>query len=244
MTDQIKDLQLENQKLKNENNLLTGWISLISHDTKQIFGSLKWLIDAYDSDIINKDDFFKMLPQIKKDANKNLQTAIDTGDWLKTQFGNFKPKQDSINAQQLFEALYEVIEENLLKKELSFTFNGDPNLQIISDKVLLMFILSKIVQNAVKYSNIGQEINFTAVEEANEIVLSVNDIGTGIAERYLNSIYTFENPVFQGTAGEIGAGLSLKIVQSFVFLVNGIIAIDSCENKGTKVTIRLPQIDK
>ena len=244
MTDQIKDLKLENQKLKNENNLLTGWISLISHDTKQIFGSLTWLIEAYDTDIINKDDFFKMLPQIKKDANKNLQTAIDTGDWLKTQFGNFKPKQDSINAQQLFEALNAAIEENLLKKELSFRFIGNANLQIISDKVLLVFILSKIIDNAVKYSNVGQDINFTAVEEANEIVLSVTDVGTGIPERFLNSIYTFENPVFQGTAGEIGSGLSLKIVQNFVLLIHGSIQIESHENKGTKVTIRLPLIDK
>ena len=244
MTDQINRLELENQKLKDENNLLTGWISLISHDTKQIFGSLKWIIEAYESNLISKDDFFKMLPQIKKDANKNLQTAIDTGDWLKTQFGNFKPKQDDINAQQLYQELKLELEANLLKKELSFRFIGDAYLQMNSDKVLLQFILSKIIDNAVKYSNVGQDINFTAFEEANEIVLSVTDFGTGIEEKYLNSIYEFDNAVFQGTAGELGAGLSLKIVQSFVFLINGRIEIESFENEGTKVTLRLPQIDK
>ncbi|MEO5790250.1 HAMP domain-containing sensor histidine kinase [Gelidibacter sp.] len=244
MTDQIQDLKIENKNLKNEINLLTGWISLISHDTKQMFSSLTWIIDAYESEIITEEVFFKMLPEIKKDANKNLQTAIDTGEWLKTQYGNFQPKQDILSAKPLFEELRETFEEKLKKKDISLSFIGHGNLQIVCDKVLITFILSKLLDNAIKYSNVGQEIIFTAVEEANEIVLSVTDFGTGIVEKYLNSIYKFENPVFHGTAGEIGAGLSLKIVQSFVFLANGTIEIDSLENKGTTVTVRLPQIDK
>lgn len=244
MTDTIEALKLENQRLKNENNLLTGWISLISHDTKQIFGSLQWIIEAYESNMINKDDFFNMLPQIKKDAKKSLQTAIDTSDWLKTQFGNFKPKQDVLNAFDLYEQLKQEFDNKLLKKELSFEFKGDAELSIISDKVLLMFILRKIVDNAIKYSNPGKNINFTISKEGNEILLSIVDFGTGIVGNHLKSIYSFENPVFQGTAGEIGAGLGLKIVQSFVFLVDGSIEIDSLENEGTKVNIRLPQIDK
>lgn len=244
MSDQIKDLLSENQKLRRENDLLTGWISLISHDTKQLFGSLKWVIDAFESNTLSQEDFLRLLPQIKRDVNLNLQTAIDTGDWLRTQFGNFHPKKDPIKVRTLFDQLQNSFKEKLAKKNVELSFKGNVDLQIISDKVLLSFILNKIIDNAIKYSNPAQHIVFEATENDTDVIFSITDHGTGIKKDHLSSIFEFENPVFQGTAGEIGAGLSLKIVQSFVFLIHGSIEIDSSENCGTCVTIRLPQTYK
>lgn len=244
MSDQIKELELENQKLKRENDLLTGWISLVSHDTKQLFGSLKWVIDALECNSLNQEDFLRLLPQLKKDVNKSLQTAVDTGDWLRTQFGNFKPKKDLINAKTLFDQLQETFKEKLTSKNIELNFEGNIDLQVISDKILLSFIFEKIIDNAIKYSAPEQHIIFEVLENDTDVILSITDQGTGIKKNYLSSIYEFDTPVFQGTAGEIGAGLSLKIVQSFVFLICGSIEIDSSENCGTCVTIRLPQTYK
>jgi signal transduction histidine kinase len=70
----------------------------------------------------------------------------------------------------------------------------------------------------------------------------VVDFGTGIGEKYLSAIFNYDNPVFTGTAGEKGAGLSLKIVKNFISLMHGNIKIISSENKGTAVSIFLPKI--
>ena len=244
MINTLDDLQLENQRLKNENNLLTGWISLISHDTKQIFGNLKWIIEAYEDNMFGKDDFFKMLPQIKKDAIKNFSTAQDTGEWLKTQYGNFKPKKDLLNAFELYQQMEIEFESTLLKKELSLEFIGDQNLNIETDKTLLLFVTKKIVDNAIKFSFKSNKIIFSVSKKNSDYIISITDYGSGIRENNLNSIYSFESPVFAGTEGEIGAGLSLKIAQSFVFLLNGDVVIKSIEDQGTTVSIYLPQIDK
>lgn len=244
MINTLDELQLENQKLKNENNLLTGWISLISHDTKQIFGNLKWIIEAYEDNIIGKEDFFKMLPQIKKDAVKNFSTAQDTGEWLKTQYGKFTPKKDLLNAFELYEQIKIEFESILLKKELSLEFIGDQNFNIETDKTLLVFVIKKIVDNAIKYSFKTNKILFSVSKSNSDYIISITDYGSGIKKNNLNSIYSFESPIFAGTEGEIGAGLSLKIAQSFVFLLNGNIVIKSLEDQETTVTIYLPQIDK
>lgn len=237
-------LQLENQRLKNENNLLTSWISLISHDTKQIFGNIKWIIEAYEGNMINKDDFFKLLPQIKKDAIKNFSTAQETSEWLKTQYGNFSPKQDVLNGFDIYEQIRKEHEIKLLNKDLSFEFNGDPDLFLITDRILLLFILTKIVDNAIKYSHKGNKILFSISKNSANYIISIIDYGTGIKENNLKSLYTFENPVYEGTSGEIGVGLSLKIVQSFVCLLHGTIELKSFEDQGTTVSIYLPQIYK
>lgn len=240
MIEQINSLEVETEKLKEKVKMLTGWISLISHNNTEIFGSLKWIIDAYENETISKDDLFKLLPQIKKDVNKHLQTSKDTNAWLRTQFGNFTPQQNTINAIELFKQLKEEYKVALEKKELSFEFQGDANLEICSDKILLYFILSKITHNAIKYSNKSQAIHFEVSKTKMSYVFSIIDYGTGISEENLKSIYSFDNAVFEGTSGEIGAGLSLKIVKYFVFLLGGSIKIHSSITGGTTVNINLP----
>jgi len=185
VTEEIKALQLESKELKEEINQLKGWISLISHNNTEIFGSLKWMVEAYEDQTISKEDFFKLLPQIKKDVTKHLQTSKDTSAWLRTQFGGFKPQQNTLNALELFTQLKEEYENALENKNLSFEFQGDPTLDIISDKVLLNFILNKVVHNAIKYSNKGQTIHFEASKTDTDYVLSIIDYGMGISQENL-----------------------------------------------------------
>ena len=244
MTDTIESLQLENQKLKDQNKTLSGWISLISHDTKQIFGNIQWLIEAYEDASISQEDFLKMVPQIRKDATKNFQTAQDTGEWLKTQYGEFSPRPDSLKASDIYTELLQVFKDRLLQKDLSIEFLGDAEIIFVTDKILLNFILTKTIDNAIKYSHKSGKILLDISEKSDEIIISISDSGIGMTESNLDSIYSFENSVFEGTEGEIGAGLSLKIVQYFVGLIGGSIQIKSLQSIGSIVSIRFPKIIK
>lgn len=244
MENDIETLKDEIEALKKENDLKTGWISLLSHDLKENFSSLLWLIEAVESERLSKDDFFKFLPQIKTDTSKNLQSVIDTGDWLKTQYGNFSSQLNPYNIFELFSELKEEHQKILKAKNIALQFRGDKNLQIFTDKFLFRIIFSKIIDNAVKYSHPDQVINFEVVERPSKVVFSVEDFGIGMSEKSLESIFSFPSSVFKGTNGEIGAGLSLKIVKYFVILLQGEIQIAAVENKGTTVSISLPQIDK
>lgn len=62
-------------------------------------------------------------------------------------------------------------------------------------------------------------------------------------ERFVSNIFKHDKAVFQGTAGEIGVGLSLKIVKNFILLMNGNIEIISAESKGTTVSVKIPVIE-
>lgn len=239
----INELQVENKRLKAEIKMLTGWVSLVTHNNTEIFESLRWLIDAYNNKIISKEEFYSFLPQIRKDLTKHLQTSKDTNAWLHTQLGGFTPQQNVLIALELFNKLKKEYMKALDRKQLTFKFKGDPAHEIISDKILLFYILSKIFHNAIKYSNKGQEIHMEIAQNKNKQVLSIIDFGIGISEENINSIYSFDTPVFEGTSGEVGAGLSLKIVQNFVYLLKGNIEIKSLLNKGTAVSVFLPLIE-
>lgn len=239
MNDQINELQLKIERLENEISFKNGLISILSHDSKEMFGNFLWLIEALEDKTINEEDFFKLLPQIKSDARKNLQTIQDSTSWLKTQYGNFKIKPVKILVIDLFHHFEEKYAAQLKEKSIKFHFKGDPNAFLTTDRLLLEYVLDKILNNAVKYSLPGQDIYLQEATEGDQVILSVIDSGTGMPEKYVSAIYTYDNPIFQGTSGEKGVGLSLKIVKNFVSLLQGNIQIISAENKGTTVSLFL-----
>ena len=242
MKDLINELQLKIEKLENEISFKNGLISMLSHDSKEMFGNFLWLTEALEEKTIGKEDFSNLLPQIKSDAQKNLQTIDDSTSWLKTQYGEFKIKPEKIIVMDLFHHFEEKYAAKLKEKSIKFYFKGDPNAFVTTDRFLLEYVLDKILNNAIKYSFPGQDICLQEVRKDDQVILSVIDFGTGMAEKYVSAIFTYENAVFQGTAGEKGVGLSLKIVKNFVSLMHGNIQIISAENAGTTVSFFLRKI--
>ncbi|MCJ8154991.1 HAMP domain-containing histidine kinase [Chryseobacterium sp. SSA4.19] len=244
MDDRIKELQIKIEKLESEINFKNGLISILSHDSKELFGNFIWLIEALEEKTINEKDFFKLLPQVKSDARKNLQTVQDSTSWLKTQYGEFKIKPVKIRVMDLFHHLEEKYAAKLKEKNIKFYFKGDQNAFLTTDQLLLEYVLDKIFNNAVKYSFSDQDIYLQSVKEGDQMILSVIDFGTGMNEKYLSAIYTYDNPIFQGTVGEKGVGLSLKIVKNFISLMCGNIDIISSESNGTTVSLFLPNFSE
>lgn len=239
MNDFINELQLKIERLENEINFKNGLISILSHDSKELFGTFLWLTEALEQKTISEEDFFKLLPQVKNDAQKNLQTIQDSIVWLKTQYGEFKIKPVKIMVMDLFRYLEEKYAAQLKEKNIKLYFKGDQNAFLTSDRMLLEYVVDKIFNNAVKYSLQGQDIYLQVITEDDQVVLSIIDSGTGMNEKYVSGIYTYDNPIFLGTAGEKGVGLSLKIVKNFISLLHGNMQIISTENKGTTVSLFL-----
>lgn len=238
----IKELQVKIERLENEIKFKNGLISLLSHDSKELFGNFLLLVEALEQKIIDEEDFLKLLPEVKSDAEKNLQIVQDSTSWLRTQYGEFEIKPVKIMVIDLFQRLKEKYAVKLEDKKIKFCFKGDSNAFLITDRLLLEFVLDKIFNNAIKYSFPNKDIYLQVVTEGNQVILSVIDFGTGMHEKYLSSIYTYDNPIFQGTAGEKGVGLSLKIVKNFISLMHGNIKIISSENSGTNVSLFLPNL--
>ena len=107
------------------------------------------------------------------------------------------------------------------------------------DERLLRHILSNLISNAVKYSPSGSAVRLSVAQNAQEIVLRVEDRGIGIPEAdrqwLFNAFHRARN------VGERpGTGLGLVIVKRCIELHGGKIAVESKLNDGTVITVHLP----
>ena len=104
---------------------------------------------------------------------------------------------------------------------------------------LLKTALLNLVDNACKFSS-NQKVEVNLERKDKYIKLIIKDLGIGIAEKEIKKILT---PFYRGkNALSIkGSGIGLSLSSKIIELHHGSITIHSELNKGTMVTVNIPQ---
>ena len=81
------------------------------------------------------------------------------------------------------------------------------------------------------------EIIVSTYTENNSVVLSVKDTGIGMSEEVKEKIF---EPFFTTKPVGEGTGLGMSIAYSIIKIHNANVQINSTENKGTEIIIKIP----
>ncbi|MBA3231593.1 MAG: response regulator [Acidobacteria bacterium] len=118
-------------------------------------------------------------------------------------------------------------------------------LVINADRARLAQVLSNLLTNASKYSDVGSRIVLTGERDGPLVRVTVTDEGVGIHPAMLSSV--FEPFVQQPQSLERthgGLGLGLAIVRSLVGAHDGMVRIESEGiNRGSRFIVELPALD-
>jgi two-component system phosphate regulon sensor histidine kinase PhoR len=111
---------------------------------------------------------------------------------------------------------------------------------IMGDRDSLERGLKAIIENAIKFSPRGGDVNISVQQNASSVIIRVQDHGVGIAEDVLPLIF---NRFFHlDRIGEHvfgGLGLGLSIAHQVVAQHEGELTVDSKEGQGSTFTIWL-----
>ncbi|MET0071437.1 MAG: AAA family ATPase [Candidatus Thiodiazotropha sp.] len=107
------------------------------------------------------------------------------------------------------------------------------------DEARLRQILVNLVSNAVKFTVEGSVTIRLGINDADQLLLEVEDTGPGISAEDQQRLF---NPFEQLSEGkmQIGTGLGLTIVQHFVLLMGGRIVVQSNIGEGSLFRVELP----
>ncbi len=115
--------------------------------------------------------------------------------------------------------------------------------KIVADEARLKQLIQKLLANAVGFSKPGDLVRLSCWLEDGDVIFAVEDRGVGIPKEQLDRVFDRFESRSHGSKHR-GAGLGLSIVKSLVELHGGTLSIDSEPGKGTRVTVRLPQIGR
>jgi PAS domain S-box-containing protein len=182
-----------------------------------------------------RDKHINRIKDSVKHLNDILEDLLSLG---KLSEGKIVTISSKFNLKEL---ILETVDEmrGLLKKDQEFFVHHTGEEIIVSDKKLLRNIFINLITNAIKFSQEAMAIEIESVNTNKNITVSVKDKGVGISDE--DQVHLFSS-FFRGknVLNIQGTGLGLHIVKKYLDLLNGFIDLKSELNKGTTITITLP----
>lgn len=231
-------------QLQEANQIKDKMFAIIAHDLRSpisAFGIVARQLDYF----LKKKDTQKLEAVIQNIAQtgKNLAHLLDNLlDWALSQKQEIGLDKQKIDLAKTFAHLYESYEEIARFSNIRLLVDLPENIKVFTDENMLKAILRNLLNNALKYTPTGGQIEIGAYKEHNEILLFVKDTGKGMSAEKVAQLFDkkLKKPE-KGFRGEKGTGLGLLLVDEFVQFLHARIQIQSQEGQGSIFRIYLPK---
>ncbi len=134
-----------------------------------------------------------------------------------------------------------IVETSLLTEKIDIYSSVNEDIDFFADRKMIKQLMRIFVDNSLKYTKNGGEIIVNSYREGKNIILEVNDTGTGIPQEDISRIFKRFYRVDKSRSDKNGGtGLGLAIAQSIIKIHRGKVKVDSELGKGTEITVCLP----
>ncbi|MCX7988821.1 MAG: ATP-binding protein [Thermodesulfovibrio sp.] len=253
----IRDITQEKQVDK----VKTEFITIVSHELRtpltSILGFVEMIERKFRDTLIPKIDtnepkIIKVLNKINRDfdiirseGDRITSLINDILDISKLESGTVKWNFEDISIEEVIFDAYRALSSLFEQRGIPFKYNIQASLpKIYADKERLIQVMINLLSNALKFTEKGY-IACKAELKNKEILVSVEDTGTGIPESDIDKIFEKFKQV-----GDImrdkpkGTGLGLPISKQIIEAHGGKIWVESQVGKGSVFYFTIPLRNK
>ncbi len=229
--------------LAEQEKLRANLLRAISHDLRTPLTS----ISGNPGNLLSNDEIFDT------ETRRQIYTDIrEDSEWLISLVENLlsvsRMGDGKSDIRMSAELVSDVIEEAVRRTEKNASAHkltvkeSDGILLAKMDARLIVQVLINLIDNAIKYTPNGSEIEISAVEKDNKIAITVADNGDGIADdikpRVFDMFYTGAQKIADSRRS---LGLGLALCKSIVNAHGGEITVTDNEPHGAVFTFTLPK---
>ena len=215
-----EELIKENQKLKEVVALKSNLISMTAHDLRTSAVAQKWILKMLvDGDVGVVSQEQKELLQKAYDSNeRSIEMISEFLAANQSEDATLSFKFEQADVVKLLESVISyttpAAEKQGIKILYSAPKNKIPELKIDEPKIRIVF--QNLIDNAIKYSNKGGQVQINVNSKDKFVEFSVKDSGIGIKTEDQNKIFTkFFRTDNAKKKREVGTGLGLPIIKLF-----------------------------
>ena len=235
LCDTINDMAVElgaAEKMKND------FISSVSHELRTPLTAIKGWAETMQGGGMDDETFDKGMSVIIRESERLSGIVEELLDFSRMQSGRMTLTMDKIDIlAELGEAVYMFSER--AKSEHKYLLYEEPRMlsPVLGDINRLRQVFVNILDNALKYTGEGGTISVVASEENGYIRVAISDNGCGIPPEHLPNV---KKKFYKANQTVQGSGIGLALADEIMRLHSGSLEIESHENVGTVVTIRIP----
>ncbi len=208
----------------------------VSHELKTPLQSIIGSAELMENGIVKEEDVPRFIGHIRKEASRLVVLIDDIIRLSQLDEGTEMPHED-VSLKILSEEVCETLADAAKLKDVSLEVSGDDGF-ICGVRRLLYEVVYNLCDNAIKYNKQGGCVKVNVVQKPDEVLLSVQDTGIGIAPEHKDKVFERFYRVDKSHSKQSGGtGLGLSIVKHAVQYHHGKISIESEPNKGTTISV-------
>jgi two-component system sensor histidine kinase SenX3 len=216
------------------------FVANVSHELKTPIGALALLAETLAA--TDEPDTARVLSdQVLRETDRLVRIVDDLLD-LSLIEAQETPTRDRVPVHVLLEEAVERVRALALAKGMPLRYTPPPNdLSVDCDPTKLLGAITNLLDNAVKYSEVGGTVELYADRVADRVVITVRDHGIGIPTRDLERIFERFYRVDKARSRATGGtGLGLAIVRHVAQVHGGDVSVESVEGEGSTFRLALP----
>lgn len=227
--------------LRQVEQMQLDFVGNVSHELKTpvtaISGFAETLLAGAKDDPATLDQFLNII----HDESTRL-TSLITDILTLSRPSDAPAKHSAVDLNQLLDQAVKSLAKPIKEKQLDVNINVPDGLTIQSDDVKLSQVIRNLLNNAVFYNREHGSVDVTATTQPNQLTLTFQDTGIGIADSDQQRIFERFYRVDKARSRHNGGtGLGLAIVAEMLQQLGGDVAIHSQVGVGTTFTVTLPR---
>ncbi|PWE20939.1 hypothetical protein DF188_07100 [Aliarcobacter skirrowii] len=233
-------LKYQKEKLENINRLKLQFLANISHELRTPLNAIVGFTELlFDTDL--DENQYKLLKKIDNSSNILVNTIQSVLTLANIEDKSIQIEKSRFTFLELEKDIEDIYIKLAINSDNKFEINIDEKLpsSVVSDKALILQILSNLLSNAFKFTKNGSiKLDISLVELSKNIAkirFSICDTGIGISKEFQNRIFEeFFQTDISNTRDYSGAGLGLSICQNIAKILNTKIELKSKLGEGSE----------
>ena len=219
----------------------------ISHDLRTPLASLRAMVEALvDGVVVGEKESQRYYAAMRREIDRLGGMIDDLFELSKIDAGALELDIQALPVEEIAAEVVAGMEAQARRLSIELTLDVQSSLpKALVDGRRIERAISNLVRNALEHTAAGGRVKVSLRPEADWIVLSISDNGSGIDPSQLPRVWerfyrTQTSRSRSAETGDDGAGLGLAIVRGFVEAHGGRVEAASRPHEGSTFTMRLP----
>lgn len=235
------EVQEKHDLLVQVEELKGNFLSLMSHDLKTPVARIQGLAELIlrQGEIPNQQqENMKQIISSTENLDKFITKILNL---TKVESNEIKLNRRSKDINKIIEQCVQKLEFQARNKNIKFNLSLDPLFPLQLDAALIIQVFTNIIDNAIKYSPPGSQVEISSKELKGCVEVVIRDMGQGMDEEEKQQLFTkfFRGKSHPGDQNK-GSGLGLYLSKYFIELHEGSVRVETKKNVGSEFVIQLP----
>lgn len=233
-------------KAKEAEQLKDEFISLVSHELRtpltSIKGAASTLLRHYST--LDEEVREELLRDVDEESDRLYRLVENLLDFSRAEAGVIRLATEPVSLGKLAAKVVQGVKQRADKLRFRLSFPAELPLAE-ADPLRVEQVLRNLLDNSIKYSPKGGEVEVAGRVDNNELLISVRDQGIGIAPEQQQKVFERFQRAAEASGGRIqGVGLGLAICRRLVEAHGGKIWVESGLGEGSTFFFTLPIVEE